>query len=158
VSIFYNLLRLQPDGPRCEAARHCRWVDAVIPDAPWIIDADFISKWEINYVAHDEDPYGAVGHDDVYSFVKSQGKPFHSIGSERGWSLMYLQVNSSLHAERRVFQRPVYSSASSLDTARATLIKSSRKWVTRNSKPKAQTTIAVVLQAGILVPLQVLAP
>jgi len=59
---------------RCEAARHCRWVDEVIPDAPWIIDADFVSKWEIDYVAHDEDPYGAVGHDDVYSFVKGQGK------------------------------------------------------------------------------------
>lgn len=58
----------------CEAVRHCRWVDEVISDAPWIIDADFVSKWEIDYVAHDEDPYGAVGHDDVYSFVKGQGE------------------------------------------------------------------------------------
>ncbi|KIM90062.1 hypothetical protein PILCRDRAFT_812873 [Piloderma croceum F 1598] len=59
---------------RCEAARHCRWVDEVIPDAPWIIDPEFVSKWQIDYVAHDEDPYGAVGHDDVYSYVKTQGK------------------------------------------------------------------------------------
>ncbi|PAV15809.1 choline-phosphate cytidylyltransferase [Pyrrhoderma noxium] len=59
---------------RCEAVRHCRWVDEVVQDAPWVIDADFLDKWEIDYVAHDEDPYAASGHDDVYSFVKAQGK------------------------------------------------------------------------------------
>ncbi|KII83660.1 hypothetical protein PLICRDRAFT_47142 [Plicaturopsis crispa FD-325 SS-3] len=59
---------------RCEAARHCRWVDEIISDAPWVIDAAFLDKWQIDYVAHDEDPYAAEGHEDVYSFVKSQGK------------------------------------------------------------------------------------
>jgi len=59
---------------RCEAVRHCRWVDEVVQEAPWVIDADFLDKWEIDYVAHDEDPYAASGHDDVYSFVKTQGK------------------------------------------------------------------------------------
>lgn len=59
---------------RCEAVRHCRWVDEVVQDAPWVIDSDFLDKWEIDYVAHDEDPYAASGHDDVYSFVKQQGK------------------------------------------------------------------------------------
>jgi len=59
---------------RCETARHCRWVDEVVAEAPWVIDADFIEKFQIDYVAHDEDPYGAEGHDDVYAFVKSQGK------------------------------------------------------------------------------------
>lgn len=29
---------------RCEAVRHCRWVDEVIPDAPWVIDQEFIEK------------------------------------------------------------------------------------------------------------------
>jgi len=59
---------------RCEAVRHCRWVDEVIAEAPWIIDTDFLNKYEIDYVAHDEDPYAAVGHDDVYQTVKEQGK------------------------------------------------------------------------------------
>ena len=58
---------------RCEAARHCRWVDEIVSDAPWVIDADFLEKWQIDYVAHDEDPYASEGHDDVYSFTKSQG-------------------------------------------------------------------------------------
>lgn len=59
---------------RCEAVRHCRWVDEVISDCPWVLDEDFLNKWEIDYVAHDEDPYVSATHDDVYSFVKSQGR------------------------------------------------------------------------------------
>ncbi|KAF5376087.1 hypothetical protein D9615_007733 [Tricholomella constricta] len=59
---------------RLEAARHCRWVDEIVADAPWVIDEDFIKKFEIDYVAHDEDPYASGGHDDVYDYVKSQGK------------------------------------------------------------------------------------
>ncbi|TFY55147.1 hypothetical protein EVG20_g9427 [Dentipellis fragilis] len=61
---------------RCEAVRHCRWVDEVIAEAPWVIDADFVEKYKIDYVAHDEDPYVSAGHEDVYSFVKHQGKFF----------------------------------------------------------------------------------
>lgn len=60
---------------RLEAVRHCRWVDQVVPEAPWILDQAFLDKYEIDYVAHDEDPYGAAGHEDVYSYVKSQGLP-----------------------------------------------------------------------------------
>ncbi|KIJ60431.1 hypothetical protein HYDPIDRAFT_98720 [Hydnomerulius pinastri MD-312] len=59
---------------RCEAVRHCRWVDEVIPDCPWILDAAFLEKWKIDYVAHDEVPYVAEGHDDVYAFVKERGQ------------------------------------------------------------------------------------
>jgi len=59
---------------RLEAARHCRWVDEVVAEAPWVIDQAFLDKYKIDYVAHDEDPYAAEGHDDVYGFVKSQGK------------------------------------------------------------------------------------
>jgi len=59
---------------RQEAVRHCRWVDQVIGEAPWIITEDFLKKYEIDYVAHDEAPYPSAGHADVYSYVKSQGK------------------------------------------------------------------------------------
>ncbi|RDB23848.1 Choline-phosphate cytidylyltransferase 1 [Hypsizygus marmoreus] len=59
---------------RLEAARHCRWVDEIVAEAPWVIDEDFIKKYDIDYVAHDEDPYISEGHEDVYAYVKSQGK------------------------------------------------------------------------------------
>ncbi|KAF8331566.1 cholinephosphate cytidylyltransferase [Amanita rubescens] len=59
---------------RLEAVRHCRWVDEVIPDAPWVIDNDFIQKHHIDYVAHDEEPYASAGQADVYYPMKEQGK------------------------------------------------------------------------------------
>jgi len=59
---------------RCESVRHCRWVDQVVEDAPWVIDDAFLEKYQIDYVAHDEDPYKGIDTDDVYSLSKSQGK------------------------------------------------------------------------------------
>lgn len=43
-----------PHVERCEVVRHCRWVDEVIPDAPWAVDDQFILCWRINYIALDE--------------------------------------------------------------------------------------------------------
>lgn len=60
---------------RCENVRHCKWADEVIPEAPWILTPEFLEKHKIDYVAHDEDPYAAVGHDDVYNLVKREGLP-----------------------------------------------------------------------------------
>ncbi|KAF9460437.1 hypothetical protein BDZ94DRAFT_1197780 [Collybia nuda] len=59
---------------RLEAVRHCRWVDEVVAEAPWVIDEAFIKKYEIDYVAHDEDPYASGDHADVYGYAKGQGK------------------------------------------------------------------------------------
>jgi choline-phosphate cytidylyltransferase len=59
---------------RCEAIRHCRWVDKIVPEAPWVMTREFLDKYEIDYVAHDEDPYAGAGHADVYQIVKDLGK------------------------------------------------------------------------------------
>lgn len=45
---------------RYESVRHCKWVDEVVEDAPWAVDADFIQTHKIDYVAHDEEPVRAV--------------------------------------------------------------------------------------------------
>ncbi|KAL6306272.1 hypothetical protein BKA93DRAFT_729818 [Sparassis latifolia] len=39
---------------RCELLRHCRWVDEIIPDAPWTLDEQFLRSHRIDYVAIDE--------------------------------------------------------------------------------------------------------
>lgn len=63
---------------RCESVRHCRWVDEIVSDAPWVIDQSFLEKHQIDYVAHDEDPYkGSDGSEDVYHYVKASGKSVH---------------------------------------------------------------------------------
>jgi choline-phosphate cytidylyltransferase len=59
---------------RYESLRHCKWVDEIIPDAPWIITQDFLEKHKIDFVAHDAIPYATGAMDDVYAFVKESGK------------------------------------------------------------------------------------
>lgn len=59
---------------RYESVRHCKWVDEVVEEAPWQVDAAFLEKHQIDYVAHDEEPYASAGSDDVYAYVKSIGE------------------------------------------------------------------------------------
>lgn len=46
---------------RAETLMHCKWVDEVIMPCPWIITLDFLNKHNIDYVAHDDAPYGSAG-------------------------------------------------------------------------------------------------
>ncbi|ORX51343.1 hypothetical protein DM01DRAFT_1384558 [Hesseltinella vesiculosa] len=62
------------DLERYEAVRHCKWVDEVVQNAPWIITQEFLDQHHIDYVAHDAEPYGSTESGDVYSFVKEQGR------------------------------------------------------------------------------------
>ncbi|EXJ72225.1 choline-phosphate cytidylyltransferase [Cladophialophora psammophila CBS 110553] len=59
---------------RAETLRHCRWVDEVIPNCPWIVTPEFLKKHKIDYVAHDDEPYGADEGDDIYAPIKKEGK------------------------------------------------------------------------------------
>jgi choline-phosphate cytidylyltransferase len=70
---------------RIEAVRHCRWVDEVLPEAPWIITEQFIEKYQIDYVAHDEEPYLSAGHDDVYALCKHLGMLVFNL-DDRTWA------------------------------------------------------------------------
>ncbi|KAJ3914056.1 cholinephosphate cytidylyltransferase [Lentinula edodes] len=74
--IAHKAKSIMTHAERLEALRHCRWVDQVVPDAPWVVSPEFLETYQIDYVAHDEDPYKAegLGHDDVYEEVKRAGK------------------------------------------------------------------------------------
>lgn len=75
-----ELCREHKSGPamthaeRMESVDNCKWTDEVAADAPWMIDQAWLDKWEIDYVAHDEEVYPTKAVDDVYDFVKRQGK------------------------------------------------------------------------------------
>lgn len=72
----YKGKTVMTDSERYESLRHCKWVDEVIPDAPWVITQDFLDKHNIDYVAHDALPYADASGacKDVYEFVKAAGK------------------------------------------------------------------------------------
>jgi choline-phosphate cytidylyltransferase len=58
------------EAERYESVRHCRYVDEVVTDAPWVLDDEFLTQNKIDFVAHDEIPYGAEGSDDIYQHIK----------------------------------------------------------------------------------------
>ena len=68
------------ENERYESLRHCKWVDEVVRDAPWIIDEEFIKKHRIDYVAHDD-----VSYLGIYDELKKQGK-FKTLQRTRGIS------------------------------------------------------------------------
>ncbi|XP_075264465.1 uncharacterized protein LOC142356437 [Convolutriloba macropyga] len=72
----YKGMTVFSDVERYESLRHCRWVDEVITDAPWVVTQEFLDKHNIHYVAHDALPYSdATGQaNDVYDFVKKMGR------------------------------------------------------------------------------------
>jgi choline-phosphate cytidylyltransferase len=70
---------------RVEAVSHCRYVDEVIFDAPWLITKEYIDLHEIDYVSHGEDDSYDEDGNDVYKFVKDLGK-FHPIKRTEGIS------------------------------------------------------------------------
>ncbi|KAM7199362.1 hypothetical protein V8F20_005757 [Naviculisporaceae sp. PSN 640] len=59
---------------RAETVRHCKWVDEVIENCPWIVTPEFLERHQIDYVAHDDIPYGADEGDDIYAPIKEAGK------------------------------------------------------------------------------------
>lgn len=59
---------------RAETLRHCKWIDEVIEDCPWIVTPKFLEEHNLDYVAHDDLPYGADEGDDIYQPIKAAGK------------------------------------------------------------------------------------
>ncbi|CAG9801745.1 unnamed protein product [Chironomus riparius] len=59
------------DTERYEAIRHCRYVDEVLKDAPWIITEKFLHENKIDFVAQDSSPYVSDGND-IYKMVKDK--------------------------------------------------------------------------------------
>lgn len=66
------------DVERYESLRHCKWVDQVVEDAPWVLTDEFLEQHEIDYVCHDALPYGDASGEsdegDVYARIKKMGK------------------------------------------------------------------------------------
>ena len=57
---------------RAATVAGCRYVDEVVPDAPWIIDAAWIEKHRIDLVVHGDD-YSQEQIEHIYSVPISMG-------------------------------------------------------------------------------------
>jgi len=65
-------LTVMNESERYEAVRHCRYVDELLVDAPWTLNDNFLAKHKIDFVAHDDLPYGAGGAEDIYKWLKDK--------------------------------------------------------------------------------------
>ncbi|KAL2635523.1 hypothetical protein R1flu_007002 [Riccia fluitans] len=72
----YKGKTVMSEAERYESLRHCKWVDEVIEDAPWVVTQEFLDKHNIDFVAHDALPYVDTtgAGKDVYEFVKKAGR------------------------------------------------------------------------------------
>ena len=59
---------------RTDSVKHCRWVDEVVCPCPWVITVKFLDEHNIDYVAHDDIPYGSSGEGDIYAEIKKLGR------------------------------------------------------------------------------------
>jgi choline-phosphate cytidylyltransferase len=64
---------------RCKCVSHCKWIDEIIYDAPWVIDEEFLIKETIDFVARENDPYITTNGDgeiveDAYIIPKKLNK------------------------------------------------------------------------------------
>ena len=76
-----------PHLERCELVRHCRWVDEVVPEAPWRLDEVFLRARRIDYVAIDEgasvNPTYGKERVKGYDVVKSLSGSIHPLFQEK---------------------------------------------------------------------------
>lgn len=74
----YKGLTVCSEAERYASLRHCRWVDDVVEDSPWVLTDDFLEKHRIDYVCHDALPYADASGDssdgDVYAALKRAGR------------------------------------------------------------------------------------
>lgn len=73
---------------RYDSIRHCRYVDEVLTDCPWVITPEFLEEhqvcklyyyyycmtFQIDFVAHDDMPYNTGNAEDIYKPLKDVGK------------------------------------------------------------------------------------
>ena len=78
----YKGKTVMTDEERYEAVSHCRWVDEVVRDAPWVIDEAFIEKHKIDFIAHDDLPCVPT-----CSYLRWVGARVHAWPPTRGNSL-----------------------------------------------------------------------
>ncbi|PFH51956.1 hypothetical protein AMATHDRAFT_39866 [Amanita thiersii Skay4041] len=67
-----------PHVERCEVVRHCRWVDEIIPEVPWVVNVEFLEQHKLQYICVEEgitvDPSCDKARLKGYDEMKSIGK------------------------------------------------------------------------------------
>jgi len=66
-------LTVMDEKQRAESVKHCRWVDEVVENSPWVLSPRFIIEHHIDYIAHGEDISVDEDGNDAYAWQKRGG-------------------------------------------------------------------------------------
>ncbi|KAK3848093.1 MAG: hypothetical protein J3R72DRAFT_429847 [Linnemannia gamsii] len=62
------------ENERMAAVAACKWVDEVVPDAPYSTSLEWMDKYDCDYCVHGDDPSTTADGTDSYKYVKEQGR------------------------------------------------------------------------------------
>jgi cytidyltransferase-like protein len=68
-AIIYKREPIFSHEERIESVCGCKYVDRVLTDAPWILTPSYLSKYNIDFVAHNGIPYQCHDVDDLYALL-----------------------------------------------------------------------------------------
>ncbi|EFC43918.1 predicted protein, partial [Naegleria gruberi] len=93
------------ENERYEGVSHCRYVDEVVKEAPWVVDGDFVLKHNIDFVSHGEDLSVDENGNDVYAGLKEMHR-FLTIKRTEGVStsdlIMRIVKDRDVYIERNL--------------------------------------------------------
>jgi len=67
-------LTIMTEKERAECVRHCKWVDEVYENGPWIPTLEFLENMKCHYIAHDPIPYPIGDIADCYQVFKENNR------------------------------------------------------------------------------------
>jgi cytidyltransferase-like protein len=77
-TLKYKGPSVMSEEERIRSVSYCKFVDIVLPNAPWVIDEEFLKTHNIDLVAHDETPYPSVVNgikvEDTYGYLKKTNR------------------------------------------------------------------------------------
>lgn len=62
------------ENERKNSVAQNKYVDEVLLPCPWVLTLPFLEVNDIDFVAHDDIPYGAEGEKDIYAEIKEAGR------------------------------------------------------------------------------------
>ncbi|CAB52424.1 putative ethanolamine-phosphate cytidylyltransferase [Schizosaccharomyces pombe] len=102
---------------RCLSANTCKWVDEVVPSAPYVFDLEWMRRYGCQYVVHGDDISTDANGDDCYRFAKAADQ-YLEVKRTEGVSTTELLDRLLSSVPLEIYSTPVSVLSSQIDLLR----------------------------------------